>query len=331
MEEIVYETMDFRRRKILGLMQDIKKLFSGDDISIIPYVYSESGRYSETRTWNFIKDLVHALEEYGRLNTFWDAGQMPDSLRQYTECYLYCMLRVMSVDSEYFERPEAVFETLSTCANSVSSDYERYSTLYELVHFPDYVITEDVPRYCMPVYELLTGERVLYNLTPQRMRDKMELLYAETLERDKKMMHDSLEDFSESDLDAEEWESVRRTLQEVDEKAPEPEREAMEEAHKQDEEPLDDRNEKTRFLQTFKEADTFVSNYRRYRELHYSGKVEFQDVFAEMVEGMLDVYRRKYEMSLYGDDDAYFQAYSYLNKALQESRELRKEDVVWRI
>lgn len=71
LDDVQCENIEFRKRKLQEKTDEIECIISGRVNSILPYIRTQKGEYSESKTWKFIHELTDALNEYGVKYKFW--------------------------------------------------------------------------------------------------------------------------------------------------------------------------------------------------------------------------------------------------------------------
>lgn len=348
----------FWKKKLCEQTKKIEDIILGKENSILPYIQTKQGVYSETKTWNLIGELIYALEEYGKRESLWInqetkevIDEMPKDIKEYVMCYLYCMIRVMSGEQELFDviyecqtYPKTCFGQFLDSALEIHTEEEKYEEIFE--EFNGCILgSKGIFYYCNYLYEILTGEKIEDTIA-EDVKSKMEELYQKELEEfDAYLEELAAYDFEQNQLPEEEQLSEeeldmlvalhREDILSQEEEFSEEEYSYEDEEKRMMEECWNNLSEEQkaymewhdkaydRFHQTFTNADVFCKCFLRFRELHFSDLMYYQKRFPQMIEGMLDLFFWKNGLSYLEDEDAFMKAMTYLRRATREIEKLK--------
>ena len=339
LDDVQCENIEFRKRKLQEKTNEIECIVSGRVNSILPYIRTQKGEYSESKTWKFIHELTDALNEYGVKYKFWYDNTadeymdcIPEKVREYVECYLYCVIRVMESDLSWMkgeglilEIPETNFQQILDFAKGLQTGKRKYVVLFDELYCDGLGIM-GLFSYCTIFYRELTGEDITGTIS-EDLKSMIEEKYADSLmqvvekfdgtngedlteEEEERMFQEMWDNLPEEEKrEREEWSNLWDSLTEEEKKAM---KEEEFDFLKQFEE------EREMWKKRFKEPETFCKCYLRYRELYFKDKTHYYDHFAEWIEGMLDMFLAKKGISGYANEDAFITAFTYLRKATRQ-------------
>ena len=321
------DKLAFRKKKIKDKVQEIEDLLTGRDNSILPYVVDENGRYSESMSRYFIGRLLDALEQYGKQTGYWSEGSMSEVMREYMECFLYCVIRSAAseldwLDDTVWDLPKQSFRTFLDAAVDVTSKEQKAYILYDELYTGVFCL-EGLFKYCVPMYEKLTGEDITTTI-PKEWLDIVKPMHEADIEYMLEAAQENEFDFEDHELSEEE---VAKAYEEyVNNMSPEERREYDEMTELLDEDQKRRAESEKRFVENFLHKDEFIRSFLRYRELYFSDEKLYQNITRKLIEGMLDIYLVKTNMSYLANEEVFVRSYMQLDRAIKNIRHMKGRD-----
>jgi len=313
--------LEYRKERLRDASRELELLLSGGDVSPLPRVQAETGRYSEKRAWALVEELLDALESYER---YWDRAcsedgdvplaqlpyRLPERSRAFFRCFLYCVV---------FTASAGACPWLPACLPGAGGGFHDILLLAEQTRYEDKIELYFDELYNRPlmegtfarmddIYEMLSGEKITAAIPEEDRQTVLRRHPAEIKE---------LEELWAESLDVSPKEQEKASQDWYDALSDE-EREAAEEEERWIEEG------KQAWLEEFQEKEDFCQQYLLFRKLYFEEDVR-KDL-ARKVEGMLDIYLYEQGESALLKEDHFFHAFALLKKLLEQVRGFGKTE-----
>ncbi len=311
--------MDWQERKKFGdisdnkkkyhdLMDGLEKIISGRSHSIVPYVTNEDGKLSEIKTQDFINEFLELMDIYANKNLLWfgrivgeNAQPGQKSFCRYMRLYLYLAVQISLLYIDWLENgfktlPDGSFHTILSGCRDFKSDQDKDNLLLEYA-CDGFIYDSGVISWGVDIYYRLSDSADDTWMTPdmkRRMEDAFEQLEAESGNAGD-LDFDTV-DPAECDISVNEETVFHGT-------------EPRENIHEQ-----------------LGDPEAFCSKFREYMALLYSDEVPYGylSIMTNAVEGALDLYLCRHNISIYGNDKNMADAVIYIKKAMEKTDMLYK-------
>lgn len=309
------KSLEFRKGRLLEKVEALDRLLSGRDVSLLPLVRTETGRYSEKRTWALVEELLAALEKYRQYLRHDDQDdetelapyRLPEQERSLYRSFLYCAIR-MAAGNPWWIRgsywPKGTFGDILALAKQTG--YERKVDLY----FDELYARGGMWgffAYMDDFYEALTGQKISTTITEEEQLEAREWHQKE------------VQEWEESEDEMFSPEELEKIYMEEYESLSDGEKQALDEEAEQNRK---DAQEKQAWVRAFPQKESFCQQYLLFRKLYFQN----WSGLADSIEHMLDIYLYEHGASRLLEDDTYFYAYALFNKLLKQVKDLAEAE-----
>jgi hypothetical protein len=324
MKEITDEEikiMHFRSMKLQEQTEKLELMFSGRGKSILPYIQTEKGRYSEKKTWKLIRQLVSCLERYIQY-VYEDRTYKLSQLEiEFYQSFLYCTIRGAAFDYPEL-RIMANCKTMDDiCRMAADPGTTRIKNAVDLFFEELYEpVLDGFFGYMDPLYELLSGHPITDTIG-EKERQQLIQMYEQKINEYKQDFEDYQEamrnDFrqegmTDEEVDAYIDEEEDRMAKWYWEHADEEERAQL----TREQEDYDRiQAEKKAWASEFQYKEMFCRQYLRYRELYF--KVANMN-FEVNIKRMVEIFLYEEGLSHYRDEDDFLEAYTLLSRVMKQ-------------
>lgn len=309
------------KKKYHDLMDEFEKIISGRSHSIVPYVTDENGKFSESKTQAFIGEFLELMDIYAGKNMLWfgrivDEKALPGqkSFCRYMRLYLYLAVRMSLLKLDWLENkietlPDESFNTILAGCRNFNSGQNKDNLLMEY-ECDGFLSDSGVISWGIEVYYWLSDSTEDTWMTPD-MKRRMEVAF-EQLEAesgDVRSSNESPADIMDCDYgiggDEEEYEFFMEGC-----------------GIPLKEKPFFHDLEPWKYLhEHVADAETFCARFREFMALLYSDEVPYSYLYimTKVVEGALDMYLCKHNISIYGNAYDMADAVIYIRKAMEKT------------
>ena len=297
------------KKKYHGLMDELESITSGRAHSIVQYVTGEDGKFSESKTKAFIGEFLELMDIYANKNILWvgrivDENAVPGqkSFCRYMRLYLYLAVRVSLLKLDWLEDlvstlPDGSFNTLLSGCRDFTAEQDKENLLLEYA-CDGYLSDSGLISWCTELYNWLSDsaddtDTWMTSDMKRWMEDAFEQLEAEN-----GCVGSSCEDFEDT---VDEWNIPLKEKTQIHELEP------RKYLHEQVEDP-----------------EIFCSKFREFMALLYSDDVPYGylSIMTNVVEGALDMYLGRHNISIYGNSNNMKDAVIYIRKAMEKTNML---------
>lgn len=140
--------IEFREKLLMEELEKYRTAITGERESILPYIRDENGRYSESKTWEFIDELTeyaYRYEEYCKETirnsceeNSWEAEEaeiyagaseaFSEEEKEYIQSFLYCVIRI--AESNPWRNTQGASQTFEDFIRFSEEHYEGLGQLY---------------------------------------------------------------------------------------------------------------------------------------------------------------------------------------------------------
>lgn len=314
------ERLEYRKQRLLSETKKLEAILSGRNTDLGPRTSTGPGKHSEKKVWEFVEQMVDALEKYEKYaeyDMFDEAeedisleeadGGMTEDRKRFYRSFLYCALRVtregvLWPDGEW--RPKYTFDSVLKLAEKTPF----YGDKYELYFSEMYKTSDGFFYYMDEAYRALTGNSIESTISEEDKEEvkKRYAYQAEDYEMGVSVWREAME---ESGCSMEE-------LAAFESRAAEAEWDLKSE--KERKRSIRERERFEKWKEGFPEKDIFCRQYELCRELYFK-KLFRPEELAFQIERMMDIYLYEHGTSRFMDDEAFFYTFTLLKRTVKQA------------
>lgn len=268
------ESLNYRRDRLDAQLARLVQALSGSGHKLLPLVRTQAGSHSEHGTWDLIEALLEALEGA-------EGRPLPEEERKLFSSFLYCAIRVAEERPWWLAETSGRFHDILRCAENLRphSKLELYDM--ELYHS----LELDGFFGCMDeLYWLFSGKHI-EDTIHEEDRQQVRMLHPEEAALLEEAQREAVADQTPTELeglfaDEDDYEQMEREEQKA-------------------------------WVSAFADKEALCREYLRFRALYFDTA---HSRFPQRLRQMLDAYFAGQGLSLFLNDDAFFQAYAQLDE-----------------